>query len=91
MGADQATTPARVIGVLPQKELEHTLLDRRNARVAKRNAHQNATRRMICAGRNHKGHPCRLKLEPGRNRCKFYGGKSAGLKRAEGKARIAAA
>lgn len=38
-----------------------------------------------------KGQPCRLKSEPGRNRCKFHGGKSTGPRTDEGKARIVAA
>lgn len=84
-------TRARGDGVLPWHDLEQATLDRHNARVAERVAHHNATRRVICAARTRKGQPCRLKSEPGRNRCKFHGGKSTGPKTAEGKARIAAA
>ena len=82
---------ARGHGVLAWRDMEQAALDRHNARVAERIAHQNATRRVICAARTRKGQPCRLKSEPGRTRCKFHGGKSTGPKTAEGKARIAAA
>jgi hypothetical protein len=78
-------------GVLSWRDLEQSALDRHNARVAERVAHQNATRRVICAARTRKGHPCRLKSEPGRAGCKFHGGKSTGPLTDEGKARIAAA
>ncbi|MCF7700922.1 helix-turn-helix domain-containing protein [Loktanella sp. M215] len=84
-------TRARGDGVLPWQGLEQASLDRCNARVAERIAHYNATRRVICAARTRKGQPCRLKSEPGRNRCKFHGGKSTGPRTDEGKAKIAAA
>jgi DNA-binding XRE family transcriptional regulator len=83
-------TRTRGDGVLAWHGLEQAAIDRHNARVAKRIAHQNATRRVICAARTRKGQPCRLKSEPGRTRCKFHGGKSTGPRTYEGKARIAA-
>lgn len=89
----RTTTRARGDGVLqwPWHDLEQEALDRRAARQAKRTAHHNATRRIICAASTRKGAPCRLKSEPGRSRCKFHGGRSTGPRTAEGKERIAAA
>ncbi|MEO9514936.1 MAG: HGGxSTG domain-containing protein [Paracoccaceae bacterium] len=47
--------------------------------------------RVICGAKTRKGHPCRMKSEAGKRRCKFHGGKSTGPRTPEGKARIAKA
>lgn len=60
-------------------------LDRFKA-IERRNA---ARRRVRCGAKTRKGTPCRLKSEPGRQRCKYHGGKSTGPKTTEGRARIA--
>jgi hypothetical protein len=44
-----------------------------------------------CGARNRRGEPCKVKVEPGKRRCRFHGGLSTGPKTAEGKARIAEA
>jgi hypothetical protein len=59
-------------------------------KVAKEKIAQ-ARRRVPCGAKTRKGQPCRNKSEPGRQRCKFHGGRSTGLKTPEGRARIAEA
>jgi hypothetical protein len=44
-----------------------------------------------CGAKTRKGHPCQAKLEPGRKRCRFHGGRSTGPRAPEGRARIAEA
>ena len=61
------------------------------ARAKVREAHDLATRRVICGAKTRKGGQCRNKSEPGKRRCKFHGGKSTGAKTPEGIARIAEA
>lgn len=56
-----------------------------------REAAMKARRRIVCGARTRKGGACLNKSEPGKQRCKFHGGKSTGPKTAEGKARIAEA
>ncbi|WBU52074.1 helix-turn-helix transcriptional regulator [Paracoccus sp. SCSIO 75233] len=58
------------------------------ARRAEREAERAATRRVICGAKTRKGTPCRMKSEPGKNRCKFHGGKSTGARTPEGIERI---
>ncbi|MEX0349854.1 MAG: HGGxSTG domain-containing protein [Paracoccaceae bacterium] len=52
---------------------------------------EESTRRVACGAKTRKGRPCRALSEPGRNRCRFHGGKSTGPRTDEGKARIAEA
>lgn len=40
-----------------------------------------------CGAKTKAGHPCRSKAEPGKQRCKWHGGRSTGPRTAEGKAR----
>jgi hypothetical protein len=47
--------------------------------------------RPACGARNRRGEPCRLKLIPGKRRCRFHGGLSTGPASPEGRARIAQA
>jgi transcriptional regulator with XRE-family HTH domain len=42
-----------------------------------------------CGAKNRRGRPCAMKPEPGKNRCKFHGGRSTGPRTPEGRARIA--
>jgi len=42
-------------------------------------------KRVNCGARKKNGQQCRAKAEPGRNRCRFHGGKSTGPKTIEGK------
>jgi hypothetical protein len=44
-----------------------------------------------CGARNRQGQPCAVRVEPGKARCRFHGGRSTGPRTPEGKARIAAA
>ena len=44
-----------------------------------------------CGAETRKGSACRNKVEPGKARCKFHGGKSTGAKTAEGLVRISEA
>jgi hypothetical protein len=44
-----------------------------------------------CGAKNRQGQPCAVRVEPGKARCRFHGGRSTGPRTAEGKARIAAA
>jgi hypothetical protein len=47
--------------------------------------------RPACGARNRRGEDCRVRVEPGKRRCRFHGGLSTGPKTADGKARIVAA
>lgn len=47
--------------------------------------------RPMCGAKTRNGAPCRMKIEPGRKRCRLHGGLSTGPKTAEGRERIAAA
>lgn len=58
------------------------------ARRAESDAEHAATRRVVCGAKTRKGTPCRMKSEPGKNRCKFHGGKSTGARTPEGIERI---
>ena len=40
-----------------------------------------------CGARNRKGTPCEVRVEPGRERCRFHGGLSTGPRTPEGRAR----
>ncbi|MEM1372344.1 MAG: HGGxSTG domain-containing protein [Pseudomonadota bacterium] len=60
-------------------------------RLAEQEAEQAKRRRIICGAKTRKGHPCRMKSEPGKRRCKFHGGLSTGPRTKEGKQRIAEA
>ena len=44
-----------------------------------------------CGARTRKGTPCKCKVLPGKQRCKFHGGMSTGPKTPEGRERIAEA
>ena len=44
-----------------------------------------------CGAKTRKSTACRNKVEPGKTRCKFHGGKSTGAKTAEGLERISEA
>lgn len=61
------------------------------AQAKEREEAEAATRRLPCGAQTRKGLPCRLLSEPGRQRCKFHGGKSTGPRTPEGRARIAEA
>ncbi len=61
------------------------------ARIKARSEAWKAKQRVICGAKTRKGTPCRCKSEPGKRRCKFYGGMSTGAKTPEGKARLAEA
>ncbi|MGC3936375.1 HGGxSTG domain-containing protein [Roseobacter sp. EG26] len=87
---------ARGDGVLDGwRDIQQEALDRavarENERLATKEAHEASRARVYCSAKTRKGHPCRLKSEPGKRRCKFHGGMSTGPKTAEGKARIAEA
>lgn len=61
------------------------------ARIATREAARKARRRVMCGAKTRKDVPCRNLSEPGRQRCKFHGGKSTGPRTVEGRARVAQA
>ena len=47
--------------------------------------------RPFCGARNSQGKPCNVRVEGGKRRCRFHGGKSTGPKTQEGRDRISAA
>ena len=47
--------------------------------------------RPACGARTRTGTPCRMKIEPGKRRCRLHGGLSTGPKTKEGRIRIAEA
>lgn len=50
-----------------------------------------AAGRVVCGAKRHRdGQPCRAKTEPGKQRCRFHGGRSTGPRTPEGKARALA-
>ncbi|MFD1157913.1 HGGxSTG domain-containing protein [Roseovarius aestuarii] len=85
------STRARGYGVLPLYDAAQAMLDREMERRRAKLQAQMDRRRQPCGAKTRKGHPCRMKSEPGKRRCKYHGGKSTGPKTAEGKARIAEA
>ncbi len=48
-------------------------------------------KRPLCGAQTRAGSKCRVRVEPGKRRCRFHGGKSTGPKTAAGRARIAEA
>jgi hypothetical protein len=44
-----------------------------------------------CGAKTRGGDVCKMRVEPGKRRCRFHGGKSTGPKTPEGRARIAEA
>lgn len=48
-------------------------------------------KRPFCSARTRSGRACRMRVVPGKRRCKFHGGCSTGPRTPEGKSRIAAA
>jgi hypothetical protein len=48
-------------------------------------------KRPMCGARNRQGKPCRVRVEPGKRRCRLHGGLSTGPKTVEGRQRIAEA
>lgn len=74
-----------------QPETEREEMEARMAECREREAQRAASRRVQCNARTRKGTPCRCLSEPGKARCKFYGGMSTGARTPEGKARIIAA
>ena len=82
---------ARDIGVLLHSVCLQEILDlEADKRFAQLQAPK-ARHRQQCGAKTRRRHPCRMKSEPGKRRCKFHGGMSTGPKTAEGKARIAEA
>lgn len=70
---------------------DHGVLSAELERWRDRERERAAKRRVQCGAKTRKGHPCRLKSEAGKTRCKFHGGLSTGPRTVEGRARIAAA
>lgn len=63
-------------------------LARQLADVAVRQAVREASHRVTCGARRHRdGLPCQAKSEPGKQRCRFHGGRSTGPRTEKGKAR----
>jgi hypothetical protein len=56
--------------------IESALWDREHAKAV--------NRRVACGARKKDGSQCRAMTEPGRNRCRFHGGRSTGPRTAEG-------
>jgi len=81
----------------PSEDVMAKVLAKEKDRIADRRLREvleterKAKSRVICGAKTRAGHPCKMKSEPGRRRCKFHGGKSTGPKTSEGRARIAAA
>ena len=44
-----------------------------------------------CIAVNRQGNPCSVRVEPGKTKCRFHGGKSTGPRTPEGRARVAEA
>lgn len=53
--------------------------------------HMPRKRRPVCGAKTRAGGQCKVKVEPGKLRCRFHGGKSTGPKTEAGRARIAEA
>ncbi|MCZ6497927.1 MAG: HGGxSTG domain-containing protein [Gammaproteobacteria bacterium] len=47
--------------------------------------------RPLCGAQTRTGGECKMRVEPGKQRCRFHGGMSTGPKTTEGRARIAEA
>jgi hypothetical protein len=47
--------------------------------------------RLLCGAKTRAGGCCQVRVEPGKARCRFHGGKSTGPKTPAGRARIAEA
>ena len=47
--------------------------------------------RLLCGAKTRAGGCCQVRVEPGKTRCRFHGGKSTGPKTEAGRARIAEA
>jgi hypothetical protein len=47
--------------------------------------------RLLCGAKTRAGGCCQVRVEPGKARCRFHGGKSTGPKTQAGRARIAEA
>jgi len=64
----------------------------RSARARMTLAHSvpdKSTQRVLCGAKRHRdGQPCQAKSEPGKQRCRFHGGRSTGPKTEEGKRRV---
>ena len=45
--------------------------------------------RLLCGAKTRAGGCCQVRVEPGKTRCRFHGGKSTGPKTPAGRARIA--
>lgn len=88
--ASNARTRAWTFSQMDRARIEADA-ERRLAELREREAERFSRQRIICGATTRKGHPCRLKSEPGRRRCKFHGGKSTGPRTREGRARIAEA
>ena len=71
--------------------IETESMEKQLAEWRARQADRDAKLRVTCGAKTRAGHPCKMKSEAGRTRCKFHGGKSTGPKTAEGRARIAEA
>ncbi|WP_305068699.1 HGGxSTG domain-containing protein [Limimaricola cinnabarinus] len=65
---------------------------RRARSVTKKpNTQCSARLQLPCGAIAPKGCPCRMRPEPGRNQCKFHGGRNTGPRTPAGRARIAEA
>jgi hypothetical protein len=61
------------------------------ARWLAENKAKQCAERVRCGARRHRdGQPCRAMSEPGKQRCRWHGGRSTGPQAAEGKARALA-
>ena len=86
--------PARGWGVTipdPWQARLDAFVDAQMAQWHEREAKRAARRRVRCGAKTRKGKPCRNLSEPGKQRCKFHGGKSTGPKTPEGRERVAQA
>jgi len=86
--ASYTITHARGDGVLSPFAAMDAWAEAQVAAFKAREAERTARRRVVCGARNRKGMPCRNKSEPGKQRCKFHGGKSTGARTPEGIERI---
>jgi transcriptional regulator with XRE-family HTH domain len=84
-------TRARGRGFTPRDDWPARFEGEVEAKLAALRARGGPRRPVPCGARTSKGQPCRLLSEAGRKRCKFHGGRSAGPRTDEGRARIAEA
>ena len=56
-----------------QQEALDRVYQQKLAALIERDANRASKKRLICGAKTRKDHPCKLKSDPGRRRCKLHG------------------